>query len=86
MIIVISFLGGVVDGKFLSRNEMVEYSKMPSIDIVRAQLCQTLEMCGSNLVNNMNQHQSNLVYNLDNYVKINSEPPPATESTDNENT
>lgn len=64
------FSAGIVDGKFLSRNEFIAYASLPSLEVSRAILCQTLEKSASNLVQQMSQHQSSLVNSLDRYVEM----------------
>lgn len=67
-------LCGVVENRLLSKNEFVDYAKMPNIDIVRSQLVNVLNMAGSQLVQNLSSHQSNLVNVLDAHVRQNEKP------------
>lgn len=65
---------GVVENQLLSRNELIEYSKMASIDVARSQLVNVLNMASSQLVQNLNAHQSSLTNILDAHVRENSKP------------
>jgi large subunit ribosomal protein L10 len=69
-----NLLCGVVDDRLLSRNEFIEYSKMPNIDIVRSQFANVLNLAGSQIVQNLQSHQSNLVNILDAHVRVNEKP------------
>jgi large subunit ribosomal protein L10 len=68
-------LGGIVDGRLLSKNEFTDYAKMPNIDIVRSQLANVLNLAGSQLVQNLQSHQTNLVNILEAHVRENSKTP-----------
>lgn len=65
-------LCGIVEGRLLSKNEFVDYAKMPDIQIVRSQLANTLNLAGSNLVQCLQSHQSNLVNILDAHARENT--------------
>jgi large subunit ribosomal protein L10 len=69
-----SLLCGIVDDRLLSKNEFIEYSKLPSIDILRSQFCNVLNLAGSQIVQNLQSHQSNLVNILDAHVRVNEKP------------
>ena len=66
-------LCGIVDDRLLSKNEMTNYAKMPSIDIVRSQFVNVLNMASSQLVQNLTSHQANLVNVLEAHVRNQSE-------------
>lgn len=64
-------LCGVVEDRLLSKNELVEYSKIASIDIARSQIVNVLNMAAGQLVQNLSAHQANLVNILDAHVREN---------------
>lgn len=68
----VQLLCGIVEDKLLSRNEFIEYGKMPDIKIVQAQFANTLNLAANQLVQNLQCHQSNLVNLLDAHVQANS--------------
>lgn len=76
----IHLLCGVIDDRLMSKNEIVDYSKMPSIDVVRSQFVNVLNMASSQLVQNLTSHQSNLVNVLEAHVRANEKP--ASEETE----
>ncbi|MEN7972252.1 MAG: 50S ribosomal protein L10 [Verrucomicrobiota bacterium] len=57
--------GGYLEGKAISGAEVVELAKLPSKDILRAQLLGTLQAPCSQLVGVMDQKVASLVYVLD---------------------
>lgn len=65
-------LCGVVGNKLLSKNEFTSYANMPSIDILQSQFTNVLNMAGTQLVQNLQSHQSNLVNILEAHVRENS--------------
>lgn len=64
-------LCGIVEDRLLSRNEFVDYGKMPNITIARSQIVNVLNMAGSHIVQRLESHQSNLVNILDAHVRVN---------------
>uniref|UniRef100_A0A182MWV4 Large ribosomal subunit protein uL10m n=1 Tax=Anopheles culicifacies TaxID=139723 RepID=A0A182MWV4_9DIPT len=67
-------MGGIVEGKLLSRNELVAYATMPDLTTVRAQFAAVLESAGGKIVADLQCHQRQLVNLLDAYAKNVSEP------------
>lgn len=65
-------LAGIAEGRLMSKNEFEDYAKMPDIQVVRSQLTNVLNMAGSQLVQNLQSHQSNLVNILEAHVRENS--------------
>ncbi|XP_050670218.1 39S ribosomal protein L10, mitochondrial [Leptidea sinapis] len=63
-------MAGIIEDRLLSKNELVEFSKLPNIDVARSQLCSVLQSAGSCLVNQLNQNQQILVSHLDKHVEI----------------
>ncbi|RVE54157.1 hypothetical protein evm_001280 [Chilo suppressalis] len=63
-------IGGIVHDRLLSRNELVEFSKLPNIDVARSQLCAVLESAGSCLVGQLNQSQQTLVSYLEKHAEL----------------
>ncbi|XP_034474085.1 39S ribosomal protein L10, mitochondrial [Drosophila innubila] len=62
-------LGGIVESKLLSRNELMDFAQMPSLQVAQAQLVQTLNMAAGNVVQQLQAHQVNLVKVLDVHAK-----------------
>lgn len=56
--------GGIVEGKAVTAEDMVELAKLPSKDVMRAILLGTLQAPCSQLVGVMNQKVASLVYVL----------------------
>lgn len=65
-------LCGIVENKLLSKNEFVNYGNMPGIDILQSQFTNVLNLAASQLVQNLQSHQSNLVNILEAHVRENS--------------
>lgn len=63
-------LAGIVDDRFLNRNELIEYSKLPSLDVMRARFAAELNSSGSSILNKLEMQQSNLCQMLDTHAKI----------------
>lgn len=66
-----NLLCGVVENRLMSKNEFVDYSKMPSIDIARSQIVSVLNMAAGQLVQTLSAHQASLVNILDAHVREN---------------
>lgn len=66
-------LAGTIHDRILSKNELVELSNMPDLQILRAQFTATLNIAGGQILNNLQAHQSNLCYLLDAHAKQLSE-------------
>lgn len=64
------FLGGIIDNKFLNVAEFTQFSKLPSLDIIRAQFCATLQSAVSNLSRTLSFPTQTLSYNLQEYNKM----------------
>lgn len=62
-------LAGIAENRFMNRNELVKYSELPSLDIVRAQFAATLFSPGNSIVSKLQSHQSNLCSLLDVHAK-----------------
>lgn len=65
----ILLLAGTMSDRILSKNELIEYSKLPDLQTVRAQFAATLNAAGGQILNNLQAHQSNLCYMLDAHAK-----------------
>lgn len=63
-------MAGIIHDRLMSRNELVEYSQLPNIDVARSQLCAVLDSAGSCLVGQLNQSQQTLVSHLEKHVEI----------------
>jgi ribosomal protein L10 len=66
-------LYGFVEDRLLRKDELVEYSQMPSLDVMRAQLCHTLDNSAQAVSGNIGHHLTALSHNLEQYVKQKSE-------------
>lgn len=62
-------LAGIVEGRLLSRNELVQVAQLPSLPLVQAELVSTINMAACNLVKQLETHQNNFVNVLDVYAK-----------------
>jgi len=62
-------LTGIVENQFLSKNELVNLSKLPDLTTARAQFVGVLNSVGGGLVNNLQAHQTNLCSLLDMHAK-----------------
>lgn len=61
----VTILCGSLGDRFLSRNELEQFSKLPDITTTQAQFVSTLNSIGSQLVSNLQAHQTNLCQLLD---------------------
>jgi len=57
--------GGFLEGKAITGEEVIELAKLPSKDVLRAQLLGTLQAPCSQLVGVLDQKVASLVYVLD---------------------
>lgn len=62
-------IGGIVENTLMSRNQFIEYSKLPDLQTMRSQFVNVLNMASGQLVNNLEAHQKALVNILDVYAK-----------------
>ncbi|CAG4944338.1 unnamed protein product [Colias eurytheme] len=67
-------MAGIVEDRFMSKNELVEFSNLPNLDVARSQLCNVLQSAGSCLVNQLNQNQQILVSHLDKHIELQKAP------------
>lgn len=58
----------------MSKNELVEFSQLPSLDAARSQLCAVLESAGSSIISQLNQSQQIFVSHLDKHVEMQNQP------------
>lgn len=58
----------------MSKNELVEFSMLPNLDVARSRLCAVLESAGSCLVSQLNQNQQILVSHLEKHIELQSTP------------
>ncbi|XP_013133748.1 PREDICTED: uncharacterized protein LOC106099685 [Papilio polytes] len=63
-------MAAIIEDRLLSKNELVEFSKLPNIDMARSQLCGVLQSAASCLVGQLNQSQQTLVSHLEKHVEI----------------
>lgn len=62
-------LASVVEDRLLSKNELIDLSKLPNLTTARAQLVGVLNSVGTGLVSNLQAHQTNLCSLLDLHAK-----------------
>ncbi|KAJ8971832.1 hypothetical protein NQ317_011768 [Molorchus minor] len=62
-------LAGILEGKFISKDELTYYSLIPNLQVAQSGLVQTLESVGSQVVSHLNSHQTTLVSHLEERVK-----------------
>ncbi|XP_055386020.1 39S ribosomal protein L10, mitochondrial [Condylostylus longicornis] len=62
-------LAGIIQDRLLSRNEFVEYAKLPDLQAMRCELVNVLNMVGNQIITNLESHQKNLINVLDAYAK-----------------
>ncbi|CAG9566755.1 unnamed protein product [Danaus chrysippus] len=67
-------MAGIINDKLLSKNELVQFSKLPSLEVARSQLCSVLQSAGSCLVGQLNQNQQMLVSHLEQHIEIQNKP------------
>lgn len=63
-------IAGILEDRLMSRNEIIEYSNMPDLQMMRAKFVSVLTSVGGGLVSNLESHQKNLVNILDTHVRI----------------
>ncbi|XP_049534585.1 39S ribosomal protein L10, mitochondrial [Anopheles darlingi] len=64
-------LAGIVEGRLLSKQELVAYASMPDLTTVRAQFAAVLESAGGKIVSDLQCHQQQLVNLLDAHARSN---------------
>lgn len=62
-------LAGIIEMRFLNKDEIIQVSKTPSLQICLSQLVQTLDSTSNNFVGGLQSHQSQLVSLLDTHSK-----------------
>lgn len=65
----VALLGGVIDNYAMSANQMMQFSKLPAIDVLQSQLSFTLSSHCSSTRNLLQRNQSNTVGLLSQYIK-----------------
>lgn len=56
----------------MSKQELVAFSQLPSLDVARSQLCNVLQSAASSLVSQLQQGQQILVSHLEKHVELQS--------------
>lgn len=75
-------LAGSLGDRFMTKNELENYAKLPDLTTSRAQFAATLNSVGGQLINHLQAHQSNFTYLLDAHADALKNP--NTESRGNE--
>lgn len=73
LLLFVFFLGGVVQGRLLTRNELQWCSTLPDINMLRAELCSILASSTSQLSQSLTYQQQQLARSLEQHVKQNDE-------------
>ncbi|XP_011554640.3 39S ribosomal protein L10, mitochondrial [Plutella xylostella] len=63
-------LVGIIEDRLMSKNELMEFSQLPNIDVARSQLCSVLQSAGSSIVGQLQQSQQMLVGHLDKHAEM----------------
>jgi len=79
-------LAGVVENRLLSKNELVDLSKLPNITTARAQFVGVLNSVGAGLLGNLQSHQTNLCSLLDLHAKSKDTEDVETKNSEGEST
>lgn len=77
-----SVSAAIVYGKFISKDEVEMYSKVTCIEELQSQLCNVLDMSALNVTQQLTQHQTSLVHNLDAYVSMKQSEAEKQETSD----
>lgn len=64
------FSAGIIEDRLMSKNELMEFSQLPNIDVARSQLCSVLQSAGSSIVGQLQQSQQMLVGHLDKHAEM----------------
>lgn len=62
-----------MDGRLLTKNQLLWCSTLPSLDILRAELCSILSSSMQRLSQNLIHHQQNLSWSLEEHIKLSGE-------------
>ncbi|KAJ8920969.1 hypothetical protein NQ315_015763 [Exocentrus adspersus] len=62
-------LAAILEGRFISKDELMQYSLIPNLQAAQANFVQTLNTASSLLVNHLNSHQTTLVSHLEERAK-----------------
>ncbi|XP_069691988.1 large ribosomal subunit protein uL10m isoform X2 [Periplaneta americana] len=66
-------MAGIVDDRFLSKNELVKYSLMPDLQTAQAGLVALLNSAAMHLTQNLTHHQQTLIGHLRKHVELQQE-------------
>ncbi|XP_066139261.1 large ribosomal subunit protein uL10m-like [Euwallacea fornicatus] len=61
-------MAGIYENRFLSKDELVKYSKVPNIQAAQSELVYSLNGVGAQVVRNLNSHQTTLMSHLEQRV------------------
>ncbi|KAI8428037.1 hypothetical protein MSG28_002331 [Choristoneura fumiferana] len=67
-------MAGIIQDRLMSKNELLEFSKLPNLEVARSQLCSVLQSAGSCLVGQLNQSQKILVSHLETHLDLHKSP------------
>lgn len=64
-----TIIAAILEGKFISKNDLIKYSEIPNLQTAQASLVQTLGGVAMQLSSNLMTHQQVLVSHLDQRLK-----------------
>ncbi|XP_055598082.1 39S ribosomal protein L10, mitochondrial [Uranotaenia lowii] len=62
-------IAGIAHGRFMSKNEFVDFASMPDLTTTRAQLAAVLDSAGAKVVSDLESHQNQIVGMLEAYMR-----------------
>lgn len=62
-------LAGILENTLINKDDLIKYSKIPSLQTAQAELVQTVNRVGTQIVGDLNSHQISLVSNLEQRIK-----------------
>ncbi|XP_023234491.1 39S ribosomal protein L10, mitochondrial-like [Centruroides sculpturatus] len=78
-------LAGIIDNHFLSREELLNYSTLPSLEIMQSQICNTLMLSSTQMITTLSHHLTELNRILDQHSKQNNSSENVTEKSEDVN-
>ena len=69
-----TYTAGVMEGRLLTKSQLVWCSTLPSLDLLRAELCSILSASTSRLSQNLTYHQQDLSRSLQEHAKLMAAP------------
>lgn len=63
-----NLMGGILENRLMSKDQITDYANMPDLTTVQAQFVGILDSIGGQLINHLECHQKNLVNILDTHI------------------